>query len=716
MASQLPDHLQRAVRLGVTVFIACVVGYGIVAPEAGIYDEYPDEIAQAAKWSAITAVVVSAPVIGKVAQTGFERILGTIIGGWLGYGTFMVGRLFWNETFDGLVLSVAAFLVAASHVVIGYKLSLENSTKLYALTFLLVTFGSHDPEGALTLTITRISGIVSGVVLSLITAVLIFPKSATEEALANMRKSLESLTKLNKAAWQHGALYKVVRHAEDGGAAGPGKQASNGYWRLPSDEDADAGEEGKFKSEAERQAWYEEQCETLLMDTYNSLIKVADFMPAAKSEIYIGMCCGHMSFLPGIPWLQLGRWRLPEKDMQHLATSVRKMARLLWALHLTFQEGFGEDMMAMLKQQYPSRLMPQLVQASQGALQDLLEAFPNSAVVPSTNLHSFLTAVEGLIRISDYQRRRMLSHMRHFRRLRPSNSRKLHTIVVQAQARNALNGSSNFSAQTSPAASERFVSPRTNSLQPFFSTKSELGPVDGSELASPLLSYNRSGGDAAVGSPSRTSQTRRDQPHRPNGTSRAVEGESPSLDFAVMEKPEEEHVAVIAADVENVEPAASYQQPRSEAAAVTGATAASDQPSAASSGVTAEETSSAPEKMSAMASTSFGSAVSGTSPADAFNRLPEGLKIEIMRSTDLHSTPSLILNQEANSLGGTGMSITLPRVNSSELILFPDSEEGHVSMVRWCSFQFLVEEMAEELQEMHQIMSVLLKKLPTAKL
>lgn len=35
-------------------------------------------------------------VIGKVAQTGAERILGTFVGGSLGFLTYVVGRTFWD--------------------------------------------------------------------------------------------------------------------------------------------------------------------------------------------------------------------------------------------------------------------------------------------------------------------------------------------------------------------------------------------------------------------------------------------------------------------------------------------------------------------------------------------------------------------------------------------------------------------------------------------
>jgi hypothetical protein len=47
----------------------------------------------------------------------------------------------------------------------------------------------------------------------------------------------------------------------------------------------------------------------------------------------------HLCFLPGLPFgCQMGRWSLPQTEMQTLATCVRKLARLLWTLHLTFQE------------------------------------------------------------------------------------------------------------------------------------------------------------------------------------------------------------------------------------------------------------------------------------------------------------------------------------------------------------------------------------------
>ena len=62
----------------------------------------------------------------------------------------------------------------------------------------------------------------------------------------------------------------------------------------------------------------------------------------AKSEIYVGKLRQQLRFLPGLPWLQLGSWKLPESLVQALATCIRRTARLLWTVHLSFQEGFDE--------------------------------------------------------------------------------------------------------------------------------------------------------------------------------------------------------------------------------------------------------------------------------------------------------------------------------------------------------------------------------------
>lgn len=71
-----------------------------------------------------------------------------------------------------------------------------------------------------------------------------------------------------------------------------------------------------------------------------------------------------------------------------------------------------QNMLEMLKQQFPAALMPELAQQTQGCLQDILDAFPNAQRLPTGHLNGLVSAVESLLRISDYQRRRILHHMK----------------------------------------------------------------------------------------------------------------------------------------------------------------------------------------------------------------------------------------------------------------------------------------------------------------
>ena len=72
-----PPHVQRGVRLALAVFIACLIGYGVVLPRMGtsctavavlkqvtepyacadLHDHYERQWVQSFKWCAITCVV-----------------------------------------------------------------------------------------------------------------------------------------------------------------------------------------------------------------------------------------------------------------------------------------------------------------------------------------------------------------------------------------------------------------------------------------------------------------------------------------------------------------------------------------------------------------------------------------------------------------------------------------------------------------------------------
>lgn len=220
LPERVSEHKRRALRLFLGVLIPCSVGYGVVGPE---HLALSKDVQTIAKWAAITAAIVGAqPLIGKATQVGADRVLGTVLGGFCGAIVHTLGHdLLFNEYTDGAWLTFAAATLAGCAVLVGKRLRLEMSARLFTITLLLVTFAGDagtgawriaavrcaalhacraDSEPADTLALQsaaciptahhlcvfpyltcRCGGIVAGVVIMLVLSVLVLPSSATVE-------------------------------------------------------------------------------------------------------------------------------------------------------------------------------------------------------------------------------------------------------------------------------------------------------------------------------------------------------------------------------------------------------------------------------------------------------------------------------------------------------------------------------------------------------
>lgn len=58
----------------------------------------------------------------------------------------------------------------------------------------------------------------------------------------------------------------------------------------------------------------------------------------ANNEILVGVFRGRWCFLPGSSCLKRTAWKSFTKDMESVATHIRKLSRLLWMIHLNFEE------------------------------------------------------------------------------------------------------------------------------------------------------------------------------------------------------------------------------------------------------------------------------------------------------------------------------------------------------------------------------------------
>ncbi|KXZ48693.1 hypothetical protein GPECTOR_26g596 [Gonium pectorale] len=361
---------------------------------------------QSCNWAAITCIVVTAPVIGKVAQVAFDRLLGTAVGGFIGMVAFTIGfHLFGAGPGGSVFISAVAGLTVWATTYLAFKHSLDQLARFMQLTYCIVAFGAKPDKGASLLAMLRIGGIFAGGLLSVLLAVVVLPRSASVEALREMRKALKALHDLNKEVWalsgvdgtgtldakrrpfrkHHRHGYSALHEAEEQQAiaqATAAAAAGVGEWplrqsasdsALPNVHGGAAVGGGMRHSHLsadnlnllvqhdEELDSREAAIEKLFTAVYSTLDKVDDNLAQTKGEIYVWHFWGRYFFLPGVHWFPArGRWQVPKKDLQALATCLRRVARMLWTLLLDFEEGFGSDMQAVLRTYYPSQLLSEL--------------------------------------------------------------------------------------------------------------------------------------------------------------------------------------------------------------------------------------------------------------------------------------------------------------------------------------------------------------------
>lgn len=183
----IPDHIRRAVRLSTAILVLSSVGFSLVGRPG--CQKYVLLI----KWALLTCPVVTMPLLGKVrscvaghrwcapgflraartshshapvlppadrlvlllpapqtSQVSFERALGTVVGGGLGFLATAAATRWWTlqatET-DDIFLAALAAAAAFASVLAGQRFSLDLSAKLFVIAFILVCFSSQEGRG-----------------------------------------------------------------------------------------------------------------------------------------------------------------------------------------------------------------------------------------------------------------------------------------------------------------------------------------------------------------------------------------------------------------------------------------------------------------------------------------------------------------------------------------------------------------------------------------
>lgn len=82
--------------------------------------------------------MAASPLIGKVAQLAYERTLGTLIGGFLGWLIYDYAVLTLPDTAANVVLLVSVAGVGFLSCWLSMRFKLDASMRLFVITFLIV--------------------------------------------------------------------------------------------------------------------------------------------------------------------------------------------------------------------------------------------------------------------------------------------------------------------------------------------------------------------------------------------------------------------------------------------------------------------------------------------------------------------------------------------------------------------------------------------------
>ncbi|KAG2489868.1 hypothetical protein HYH03_011670 [Edaphochlamys debaryana] len=441
--TKVPDWQRRATRLGLAMLFFGLLGHCLQwSPEQ---HTLADNFQKSCNWAAITCIVVTAPLIGKVAQVAFDRLLGTLVGGGVAYIAFTIGYHLFSHRAAGVFISCGAATTVVATTYLAYKKSMDQLARFVQLTYVIVAYGAKPEKGAFLLALMRVGGIFAGGLFGVLLAVAVLPRSASIEALREMRKALRELHDLNREVWSMGGMLgekhgqhhfrKHHRHGYSGMLGGRRQGAAGGAPPSPWGSSPDlvhsasdpglaprkpglrAGGAGELSSEAldllavvadrdEELDKREAAIERLFTALYGTLGRVDEHLGQIKGEVYVWHCWGHYFFLPGVHWWPVrGRWQVPKHDLEQMATCLRRVARMLWTLLLDFEEGFGSEMEDVLRLCYPKQLLSELATYQSAAILDLLKAFPNETTIEVDNLLTLGQVTDCLLQISDHRAR-----------------------------------------------------------------------------------------------------------------------------------------------------------------------------------------------------------------------------------------------------------------------------------------------------------------------
>lgn len=288
---------------------------------------------------------------------------------------------------DGVFLATCAALLSGASVLVGHRLKLDVSAKLFTITLLLVTFAGDAGKETWKIAAIRVGGIVVGVLLALILSVVILPKSASIECLHCIDNALSALHDLHSIVWKDfipdGSSPTCTTHV-------PAVPGGEGNQVLLLQTSSDEGvEEGECADD-------EKRCEEHLTRLYNALFELQSNIKCAKSEWLAGKFAGGLVFVPGPPFGRYQVHHMPWEALQLAAMDIRRAAGVLFALRqalISMDENHSRA--ASGRYSMERNLLINIAAAGEDLLTQVQNAFPWSRLLSSKPVVQLVHAIDA---------------------------------------------------------------------------------------------------------------------------------------------------------------------------------------------------------------------------------------------------------------------------------------------------------------------------------
>lgn len=468
MGKVLPEHVltnaKTGLRVGIGLLALSLIQFNARGPANNPSSGAYNWLHTAVQWASVTLVLIQTPeTLGGSVWLSLQRILGTLVGGFVAFG-LVVG------VSNGVALAFCGMAVAmlAAFTKVG---QFNRFGGFVVITWCIVAMQGFyfDSTSMLLLQAgVRVIGIIVGVLIGLAASILILPDSAFGQAVQITRGTLAASITLHDLAWQNlkpkvadpeevvvigksneSDHVRTDTHDEETMGNGDAAEHQNtargshmqqcGHWISGSvhavicfltegvgSSRASAGEHTDSTQGitlAFDQALWDEELNKCSVGLTSYRAAIAD----AASELYVGTdCLGHRWFLPTLKWPQFLTWAMPKDELKATRTAARKLRQSVYGIHHLLLEGFDFSLLQVAQQR---QMLQEVGATSKAALAACLDAFPGADLAvtdwpAAAVMRAALDAIDALVQHAALASPEMLAHLAEQRQQQPPSPRK----------------------------------------------------------------------------------------------------------------------------------------------------------------------------------------------------------------------------------------------------------------------------------------------------